>query len=390
MHFPMLYSRTSSGQVNTWQVFVDNDSFYIVEGLLNGQRTQSSPVSCEPKNTGKANATTAEEQAYKEAEARFKKKLKSGYKENIEDIDIKDFIKPMLAKNYKDYSSKINFAQEKWVLQCKFNGVRCIATKDGLYSRTGEKYITPKHIEDKLKPFFEKYPDAFLDGELFNEMYRQSLNELIKLVRKTVNISSDDYNDAEQMVKYYVYDGMMSENDQLGYTDRITNIYHELSELNITTKDDYGSLDSNSPVIEVESFNIASEDDAHEIYDNLVSDGHEGAMLRLAASKYEFKRSKNLLKLKPEDDDEAVIIDINRGNGDWYDTGKIIQLKWKDKVFSATFKGTIEQGKDFLNNKDKWIGKQVTFLYNGLTGLGVPNYARVDINNCIKSTSNQF
>lgn len=30
------------------------------------------------------------------------------------------------------------------------------------------------------------------------------------------------------------------------------------------------------------------------------------------------------------------------------------------------------------------IDRTVTFLYNGLTGLGTPNYARMDIKNCFK------
>ena len=120
------------------------------------------------------------------------------------------------------------------------------------------------------------------------------------------------------------------------------------------------------------------------MYQELVDDGQEGGILRKMSESYEHKRSKNLLKVKPEDDDEAEIVDITEGTGNWSGTGKIITLKWNKKTFDATFKGTHEEGVEFLKNKKKWIGKTVTFLYNGLTGLGTPNYARVDYNNCIK------
>ena len=83
-------------------------------------------------------------------------------------------------------------------------------------------------------------------------------------------------------------------------------------------------------------------------------------------------------------DDEAVIVNILEGNGNWSKTGKIITLKWKGEVFNATFKGTYEDGVLFLKEKNRWIGKIVTFLYNNLTGLGVPNFARVDYRNCLK------
>ena len=106
--------------------------------------------------------------------------------------------------------------------------------------------------------------------------------------------------------------------------------------------------------------------------------------IRNLNSSYENKRSSNLLKLKPEDDDEAIIIDIIEGEGNWSGTGKKLSLSWKDKIFDATLKSTMEDARDFLINKNLWIGKKVTFLYNGLTGLGTPNFARVDYNNCIK------
>lgn len=119
-------------------------------------------------------------------------------------------------------------------------------------------------------------------------------------------------------------------------------------------------------------------------YSKFVEDGYEGAVVKINGP-YEHKRSSLSLKLKPLDDDEAVILDIKSGDGNWAGAGKVISLRWKDKVFDATFKGTYEQGVKLLEDKKTWIGKTVTFLYNGLTGLGVPNYARVDIDNCIKA-----
>jgi hypothetical protein len=53
--------------------------------------------------------------------------------------------------------------------------------------------------------------------------------------------------------------------------------------------------------------------------------------------------------------------------------------------FGGSFKGTMPQAIDFLKNKDQWIGKTVTVNYFGFTGLGTPNYAQLDINNCLKN-----
>jgi hypothetical protein len=48
------------------------------------------------------------------------------------------------------------------------------------------------------------------------------------------------------------------------------------------------------------------------------------------------------------------------------------------------FKGTYEKRAVILKDKKNWLDKEVTFLYNGLTGLGTPNFARIDISNCFK------
>jgi len=251
--------------------------------------------------------------------------------------------------------------------------MRCVATKHGLFTRKGERYLTCKHIEDALKPFFKDYPDAVLDGELFNEKYRQQLNEISKLIRKTVHITQDDLDKCAALVRYYVYDGYdfdTKHGPAIPYTYRKAYIDSHLPD------DDC--------LMTVPSQPIKKQDDLDETFSFYVDAGHEGVMLRNCYAPYENKRSKHLLKVKPEDDDEAVIIDINEGVGNWAGTGKIITLKWNGETFNATFKGSKEQAVQFLKDKKKWVGKTVTFLYNGLTGLGIPNFARVDINNCIK------
>jgi hypothetical protein len=79
-------------------------------------------------------------------------------------------------------------------------------------------------------------------------------------------------------------------------------------------------------------------------------------------------------------------VDINEGTGNWSGKAKIISLRSVDGklTFDASFKGTMEQAEQVLRDKDKWLDKVVTICYNGLTGLGTPQFAQFDINNCIK------
>jgi ATP-dependent DNA ligase len=359
------------GRVRIWRMEQQGDKYRTVSGLEAGELVTSEWTIAQPKNVGKKNETTGSEQAQKEVENKYKKQQKTGYFENKNEIDNMAYVEPMLAKQYKDYKHKIDLTKGEYLLQTKYNGGRCVATKDGLWTRKGEKYLTCPHIEKSLAPFFEKYPDAVLDGELFNEDLKQQLNELMKLIRRTVHITDDHLEQGEKMVRYYVYDGYGFGIDKTCcYTERKRFIDTYVVPL------DY--------IIEVPSFDINSENDLNDYYLQLIDMGHEGAMLRLKDMGYENKRSKNLLKIKPEDSDDAIITDITEGEGNWSGTGKRISLDWNGLKFDATFKGSYEQAVQFLADKKKWIGKKVEFLYNGLTGLGTPNFARVDINNCLK------
>ena len=61
-------------------------------------------------------------------------------------------IKPMLAHKFD--KSTINFDKQTYI-QPKLDGVRCIFTKDGAYSRVGNKFMNVKHIEKELKDYFK-------------------------------------------------------------------------------------------------------------------------------------------------------------------------------------------------------------------------------------------
>lgn len=251
---------------------------------------------------------------------------------------------------------------------------RCIATKHGNFSRKGEEWISVPHINRSLQPFFEEYPNAILDGELFRYELRQQLNELTKLVRKTVNISDGDLKRSEELVRFYVYDGY-NFNESLSqdapYAER-----KDWIDKNVIGKYDF--------IENVATYGIKSKEDLDSLFTQFIEDGQEGCILRNLDSGYKNARCKDLLKLKPVDDDEAVITNIKEGQGNWSNTGKTISVKWQNKEFDITFKGTYEDCCQFWKDRDSWKGRTITFNYFGLTGLGIPNYGQMDYRNCLK------
>jgi DNA ligase-1 len=369
--FDTLYSRDTLGNIRIWFMEQNGDKYRTVSGLIDGEKVVSEWSHAESKNIGRANQTTSVEQATAEIVAKYKKQLKTGYHTDINNVDVINFVEPMLAQPLHKLSKQPNFIKEKWGIQCKLNGNRCIGKIEGLFTRKGEKYNSVPHIENSLKPFFDKHPNAVLDGELFNYDLRQQLNEISKLIRKTVHISEEDLRRSQELVKFYIYDGY-------GFDSLDKDTPYETRKKYIDTHI-VGSYDY---LMKVDTVIIKDENHMHQEFQNLINDQQEGGILRRMDSIYEHKRSKNLVKVKVDEDDEGVILDIKDGDGNWKNAATNVTLKWKDKTFDAVFKGSFERRSDILKEKENWIGKEVKFLYMGLTGKGTPNYGRIDPDNC--------
>ena len=192
MKLPTLYKKTATGAIQQWQIVMDGDKYRTISGQKDGKKIQNNWTTCKPKNVGKKNATTGEEQAIKEGIAKHDKKLESGYHLNVENVSKKKFYEPMLAQDFKNKLRKqtvMNFLNGSATApaifsQPKLDGIRCIAMREGLFTRTGKPITAVPHIHEALEPFFEKYPNATLDGELYNHAYKDDFNKIIHLVRK--------------------------------------------------------------------------------------------------------------------------------------------------------------------------------------------------------------
>ena len=81
-----LYKLDTTGKIRQWTVKVKDNSFWTEQGQVDGKIVINKPTITTPKNEGRANATTAIEQAIIEAKAKYTKQLDKGYVENIEDV----------------------------------------------------------------------------------------------------------------------------------------------------------------------------------------------------------------------------------------------------------------------------------------------------------------
>jgi DNA ligase-1 len=360
MRLGKIFKKTKTGATQQWEIEVEGNKYRTHSGQTGGKLTTNEWTVCYGKNVGRANSTTDEEQAEVEAIAKRTKKLESGYFEDVVNIDTKQYFEPMLAVKWEDYVDKIGYPIYS---QAKLDGIRCILTKDGMFTRNGKPIISAPHIYESLKPLFETRPDLIFDGELYADKFANDFNKIVSLVKKT-KPTADDLKESKELIQYHIYD--------LPSSDK--NFLHRIYDLAILFET-HRELHPHCRI--VETYKVPSEDVVTELYERYVEGGYEGQMLRLDG-KYENKRSKNLLKHKSFVDEEYTILDICEGEGNRTGTAGYMVFQTEDgNGFKSNIKGTFEYTKWVLEQRDSLIGKSATVKYFNLTPNGIPRFPYV-------------
>ena len=360
MKLDTIYKKTKTGATQEWTIEVVGNKYRTHSGQVGGIITTNEWTIVYGKNEGKANATTDSEQCMKEAVAKRTKKLESGYFENIKHINKTQYFEPMLASKWEDSKDKITYPIFS---QPKLDGIRCIVTKDGMFSRNGKPIISAPHIRESLDDLFTKYPDLIFDGELYADKFANDFNKIVSLVKKTKPTDAD-LKESKKNIQYWIYD-LPSEDDT--FEIRSQSLYDLFMEWSYF----------NAHCINVDTDICQSEKEVMEYYEKYVNDGFEGQMLRLN-KEYENKRSKSLMKHKSFVDEEYTILDIVEGEGNRTGTaGYMVFETAEGKRFKSNVKGTMEETAEMLKNKKKLIGKEATIKYFNLTPDGIPRFPYV-------------
>lgn len=359
---PKLYKTTGTGKTQTWQIFVDGADTYTKFGPEGGTIQTSARETAVPKNEGKANATTAEEQAVLDAESKWRMKLASGYVQTLEEIgagtvdsSIQGGIFPMLAKTYRKDGHKIEFPA---YAQPKLDGHRCIAVVEGkgrctLWTRKRKPYASVPHIVRAIEALGLK--NVVLDGELYASKFSDKFEELAHLVRQ------GEPEEGHQAVEYHVFDLQGDE----GFGRR----YERLQKL---------LAHARKPIVLVDTCRVDGETALLAAFEDYRAQGYEGAMVRNASGAYESHpthRSGDLQKIKEFDDAEWPIVGIKEGKGKLAGHAIFTCRTQDGSEFDVKLAGDSSALRDYFENPDKAIGKLLTVQYQGLTGKsGVPRF----------------
>ena len=277
---------------------------------------------------------------------------------------MKDF-KPMLAQTYNQ--TPIDFGQNVYQ-QPKLDGVRCIFTSDGAFSRTGKRFMNVRHIEQALDYIWKHMPGLILDGELYNHDLRNNFEKIISLVRKQ-KPTHEDRLDAYNLVQFHVYDMAFAHwwvfgNDHMNwrYKKRMEWLHKQFDHYNEGWE---GPINGeNGRMIQVvKTCNLVTPAMIKVMHQFFLDQGYEGSVIRLN-ERYERKRSKNLLKIKDFQDAEATIIDWVEGKGKRKGTiGKFMAEDPEGIQFGMPVMDKFKKLQRNFKKMQKWVGKVATFTY---------------------------
>jgi DNA ligase-1 len=222
----------------------------------------------------------------------------------------------------------------------KYDGLRAYWDGQQFWTRNGNLIHAPDYLLAELPR------DVPLDGELW--IGHGKFEETMSIVR------SETPDERWKRIRYLVFDAPKAEGT---FEQRMELLRATLSEGNAFVR-----------VVAQERCQGVAQLRAE--CDRVVREGGEGLMLRRPGSAYEAGRSPALLKVKPYEDAEAMVIGHQPGKGKF--AGKLGALRVRT-----------EDGREFsigsgLTNAEREspppVGTVVTYRFRGLTAKGLPRF----------------
>jgi len=238
--------------------------------------------------------------------------------------------------NYKDNDKKLPFKHN--IVSRKFNGVNSSITMINneivIFSRTGKRVPEERYNNIKLQLKHKKF-------EIDKYIY---LGEIVYLDENLVDhqhksIDKNYFNDC----KFVIFDRIKKEdffNQKSSYEKFLENVEKiEEDILDGYSYNDYQSFliplgYSKHIFLALQYLLVKDKNSDNDKFKSLLeyskNQGWEGIIIRNGDKPYEFKRTRNILRVKPRKDDEFEIVDIIEGTGKYENNLGAIVVKYRN------------------------------------------------------------
>ena len=261
-----------------------------------------------------------------------------------------------IMKAYPFEEKRLQKWSPPYIIQPKYDGIRCraVRTKNGFLLLSSEENIvfSVPHINNALKIQVPQNIEES-DGELY--CHGMTFDEIISITSRTVNLHPD-----YKKMQYHIFDIVNEENQ----SKRLITL---------------AKLDLKNPLIISPYWLANSLEEIMQIYNELISMGYEGIIVRHFLNIYERKRSTFMMKFKPKKSDTYKIVGFKEEysiSGEPKNSlGSLICLSGDGNIFHVGSGFTQEERKNLWKSRDKLIGKKCKVEYQHITsGKQVPRF----------------
>lgn len=247
------------------------------------------------------------------------------------------------------------------IAQTKMDGARCHLVwaygSAKAWSRQGKQFHLGDVFDHSMMAMFGA-EDKILDGELLftdaagNFLDRKTSNGLANKANKNTLLSKD----ADNAV--FVAWDIVDDKGKIPYIERFKT-------LRDTWKEAYKGMKKVNIQI-VKSVEVNDENEAQEFFKQQLAEGQEGAVLKNLGGKWVPNRTKDLGKMKAEEEADLRIVSVQEGTGKFAGMLGAIEGATEDGLLD-TFVGTgfsDYQRKNLWAIRDKLLGKIIAVKYN--------------------------
>lgn len=344
---PTLFKKSKTGAVIYCSIFVAGKEITVKTGQRGTDKPTFHYTTCEPKNVGKSNETTAEQQALIEAEAKWIKKQKEGYA--LDASGESNVRLPMKVKVYQDQLKNVDFP---CYTSPKLNGVNYTVRIDELgrlaaYSRGGEPYHIFPHQEKGIRILMERAMLLELNGEQY--IHNTHLQDIQAAVTKP--------NELTQNLVFHVFD--IPSHGEHPYSERLKSM--EIAQEFVK--------DEHFVTFVLVRRNVPDHETIRRHFLQDIASGYEGTVIRNASGLYVHnQRSSDVFKYKEAQDAEFKVIDFKLDKH----RHAVFQCQSEGGPFWVKPKGTAEERLQMGDRADQYIGQWLKVEFETLSKAGKP------------------
>jgi ATP-dependent DNA ligase len=360
---PVLYHRGKGGKLFSYRIWTEGPEIVSEAGSVDGKKITTRKTA-KGKNLGRSNETTPAIQATLQAAASWQEKRDRKYSEDPNGIK-EELPLPMLASSKKWIDGQKKAVYPAWD-QPKLDGGRCLARWEPvgdhgevvLRSRTGQVWDSLPHINRELEEIMPK--GMMLDGEIY--LHGVTFQAVVRLIKKQRPESV--------LISFNCYDILIDQSDP----------DHTFLERKANLDAFFDGVAASGRNVEhikkVEGRLVHTHEAVMQVHDEFVALGYEGAVVRNFRGIYEFNfRSVDLIKIKVFEDSEFEVVGFESGEGSYSDCVKWICVTAAGLQFRVNPKGTLPEKREYLLNAHRYVGKQLTVRYFGVTEDNIPRIA---------------